>query len=65
MDIEQRIGISTHFLPATGGEDIFDAIEAVSSAGFHAFELVPTQDQAQIGWPENHPDVGGGPVGDD
>ena len=56
--IEDRIGISTHFLPSTHGEDIFDAIRLVSDAGFAGFEIVPTLDQAQLGYPENHPNVG-------
>jgi len=56
--IEDRIGISTHFLPSTHGEDIFDAIRLVADAGFSGFEIVPTLDQAQLGYPENHPNVG-------
>jgi len=56
--IEDRIGISTHFLPSTHGEDIFDAIRLVAEAGFSGFEIVPTSDQAQLGYPENHPNVG-------
>jgi sugar phosphate isomerase/epimerase len=56
--IEKRIGISTHFLPAAHGETIFDAIRMVSEAGFAGFEIVPTLDQAQIGFPENYPNVG-------
>ncbi len=56
--IEDRIGISTHFLPSTHGEDISDAIRLVADAGFSGFEIVPTLDQAQLGYPENHPNVG-------
>lgn len=56
--IADRIGISTHFLPSTHGEDIFDAIRAVHQAGFKGFEIVPTLDQATIGYPYNHPNVG-------
>ena len=56
--IEHRIGISTHFMPATHGEDLFDAIRVVHEAGFHGFEVVPTLDQAQLGYPENFPNVG-------
>jgi len=56
--IENRIGISTHFLPATHGESLFDAITKVHKAGFHGFEIVPTLDQAQLGFPTNYPNVG-------
>ncbi|HOX38535.1 MAG TPA: sugar phosphate isomerase/epimerase family protein [Candidatus Brocadiia bacterium] len=56
--IADRIGISTHFLPSTHGEDVFDAIRMVFEAGFKGFEIVPTQDQAQLGFPENFPNVG-------
>jgi len=56
--IEERIGISTHFLPSTHGEDIFRAIEMVAEAGFSGFEIVPSVDQAQIGYPHNHANVG-------
>ena len=56
--IEDRIGVSTHFLPSTHGEDIYDAIKMVSKAGFKGFEIVPTLDQAQLGYPENIPNVG-------
>jgi len=59
LSIEDRIGISTHFIPATHGEDIFDAIRLVHDAGFRGFEVVPTLDQANIGYPENYPNVGG------
>ncbi len=58
LPIEDRIGISTHFLPATHGENLYDAIRMVSEAGFAGFELVPTLDQAQLGYPENYPNVG-------
>ena len=58
MTIAERIGISTHFIPSTHGEDIFDAIEAAHQAGFKGFEVVPTLDQANIGYPENYPNVG-------
>jgi sugar phosphate isomerase/epimerase len=58
LAIEDRIGISTHFLPTTHGEDIYDAIRLVHQAGFAGFEVVPTLDQAQVGYPENHPNVG-------
>lgn len=57
-DISKRIGISTHFLPATHGEDLFRSAEMVHAAGFSGFEIVPTLDQAQIGSPANHPNVG-------
>lgn len=56
--IEDRIGISTHFMPSTHGEDLFRAIEIVRRAGFKGFEIVPTLDQAQLGFPENYPNVG-------
>lgn len=55
---ERRIGISTHFLPTTHGENIFSAIRMVAEAGFAGFEIVPTLDQAQIGFPQNYPNVG-------
>jgi len=56
--IEDRIGVSTHFLPSAHGEDIYDAIRMVHQAGLAGFEVVPTLDQAQVGYPENHPNVG-------
>lgn len=56
--IEGRIGISTHFMPSTHGENIFQAIEMVHKAGFKGFEIVPTLDQAQLGFPENYANVG-------
>jgi len=55
---EERIGVSTHFLPATNGETLWQAIEMVAEAGFAGLELVPSLDQAQIGYPANHPNVG-------
>jgi sugar phosphate isomerase/epimerase len=58
LPIEDRVGISTHFMPSTHGEDIYDAIGVVSAAGFAGFEVVPTLDQAQLGYPENYPNVG-------
>ncbi len=58
MDITDRIGPSTHFMPKIKGESIYDAINAADEAGFRAFELVPTEDQAQIGWPTNYPNIG-------
>jgi sugar phosphate isomerase/epimerase len=58
LPIEQRIGISTHFLPSTHGETIYDAIRMVSEAGFAGFEIVPTLDQAQLGYPYNYANVG-------
>jgi len=56
--IRDRIGISTHFMPSTHGEDIHDAIRLVSEAGFAGFEIVPTLDQAQLGYPTNYANVG-------
>jgi len=58
LPIQDRIGISTHFMPSIHGEDIFDAINMVHDAGFKGFEIVPTLDQAQLGYPENYPNVG-------
>lgn len=55
---DERIGISTHFMPSTHGEDIYDAIRMVHEAGFAGFEIVPTLDQAQLGYPENYANVG-------
>ena len=57
-NIEDRIGISTHFMPSTHGEDILRAIDMVSEAGFRGFEIVPTLDQAQLGYPQNFANVG-------
>jgi sugar phosphate isomerase/epimerase len=56
--VENRIGVSSHFLPSTHGEDVLKAIEMISAAGFKGFEIVPTLDQAQLGYPYNHPNVG-------
>lgn len=58
LPIQDRIGISTHFMPSTHGEDIFDAIGLIHEAGFKGLEIVPTLDQAQLGYPENHSNVG-------
>ncbi len=58
LSIRERIGISTHFMPSVHGEDIHDAIRMVHQAGFKGFEIVPTLDQAQTGYPENHTNVG-------
>lgn len=58
QSIAQRIGISTHFMPSTHGETIYDAIRMVHAAGFTGFEVVPTLDQAQLGYPANYPNVG-------
>lgn len=58
LPIEDRIGISTHFMPSTHGENIFRAAEMVHKAGFSGFEIVPTLDQAQLGYPSNYPNVG-------
>lgn len=56
--VDERIGISTHFMPKVYNESIYDAIQKVSQAKFSTFEIVPTEDQAQIGWPVNHPNIG-------
>lgn len=56
--IENLIGISTHFMPSTHNETIHDAIRMVSEAGFKGFEVVPSLDQAQLGYPFNYPNVG-------
>lgn len=58
QNIENRIGISTHFLPSTHGEDIIKAARMVSDAGFSGFEIVPSEDQAQLGFPQNYANVG-------
>lgn len=57
LSIEERVGISTHFLPSTYGETLEDAVKIVSDAGIKCFELVPIG-QAQIGYPYNYPNVG-------
>lgn len=49
-DIEKQFGISTMFLPATNGETLFDAIEAVKKAGFRGFELVAADYQGVVGY---------------
>lgn len=58
LPIERRIGVSTHFMPSIHGEDLFDGIEAARAAGFAGFELVPSEDQGQMGFPHNAFDVG-------
>jgi len=58
LPIERRIGVSTHFMPSVHGEDIFRAIELAHAAGFAGFELVPSEDQGQMGFPYNAHDVG-------
>ncbi|MHB1463193.1 MAG: sugar phosphate isomerase/epimerase family protein [Armatimonadota bacterium] len=57
-NIDCRIGISTHFLPSTHGEDIIQAARMVAEAGFAGFEIVPSDDQAQLGFPQNYANVG-------
>jgi len=47
--IEDRIGISTHFMPSTHGETILDAIRMVVEAGFGGYEIVPTLGLLQLG----------------
>ncbi|NLD43207.1 MAG: sugar phosphate isomerase/epimerase [Chloroflexi bacterium] len=58
QQVADRIGVSSHFLPSTHGEDVFEAMRMVREAGFKGFELVPTLDQAQLGYPANYPNVG-------
>jgi len=54
----ERIGISTHFLPAANGEAIWDAIDQVHAMGLRGFELVPNDHQGQLGHPYTIPNVG-------
>ncbi|UCH34418.1 MAG: sugar phosphate isomerase/epimerase [Armatimonadota bacterium] len=58
QSIEEQFGISTHFMPATHGETLEQAADAVLDAGFAGFEIVPADAQAQIGHPHNIPNVG-------
>lgn len=58
MHINEMIGTSTHFMPAVNNEDIFEAINKVSEAGFTGFEIVPSKDQGQIGWPKTWYNIG-------
>ena len=55
MEIEKRIGVSTHVLP---GVSLSEAIRRVSHAGFHTFEIVPADFQAVVGFPEMIPNAG-------
>jgi len=58
LPIEKRIGVSTHFMPATHGEDIWVAISIAGELGFTGFEIVPSLDQGFIGFPHNAYNVG-------
>ena len=58
LPIENRIGVSTHFMPSVHGEDIFRAIELAHTAGFAGFEIVPSEDQGSMGFPYNVREVG-------
>ena len=58
MDIAHRIGVTTHFMPAVNNEDIFKAINKFRNAGFAGFEIVPSKDQGQIGWPKTWYNIG-------
>lgn len=55
MEIERRIGVSTHVLP---GVSLSEAIRRVSDAGFWTFEIVPADFQAVVGFPEMIPNAG-------
>ncbi len=57
-DIEGRIGISSHFIPSTNGETLLDAMNKVHNGGYNGFEIVPSDGQAQLGYPFNYPNVG-------
>jgi sugar phosphate isomerase/epimerase len=48
VSLIERIGISTHFLPAANGESIWDAIDQVNAMGLHGFELVPDDYRGQL-----------------
>ena len=48
MNIAERIGVSTHFLPAVNNEDIFEAIDKIKDAGFNSFEIVPTKERKSV-----------------
>lgn len=45
-------------MPSVRDETVYDAIDASLKFGFNTFELVPSEDQAQIGWPDNNPNIG-------
>ncbi len=47
----ERIGISTHFLPAANGESLWDAIDQVQAMGLRGFELVPDDYGEQVAEP--------------
>jgi len=55
MDIEDRIGVSTHVLP---GVTLSEAIKRVADAGFRTFEIVPSDFQAVVGFPDMVPNAG-------
>jgi len=58
VDIEKQFAMSTHFLPSTRGETLFDAIKLVHQAGFSGFELVPADYQGNMGFPYTKLNVG-------
>ena len=58
MPLTHRIGISTHFLPAAHGEDIWAAMQQVLESGLRGFELVPADYQGQLGNPYTIRNVG-------
>lgn len=48
VSLIERIGVSTHFLPAANGESIWDAIDQVNAIGLRGFELVPDDYRGQL-----------------
>jgi len=56
-NISEQLGLCSA-LPAAHGETLEQAAAMVLEAGFAGFELVPTDAQAQIGYPHDVPNVG-------
>ena len=51
VSVIERIGVSTHFLPAADGESIWDAIDQVYAMGLRGFELIPDDYRGQLAEP--------------
>ena len=55
--IEERIGVSTLFMPARG-VSLWDALDLAHEAGFGSVEIVPTDFQGNVGFPRTIMSVG-------
>jgi len=58
MNIEERIGISTLWMPKDGKTDIFEALKRVKDKGFHTIEIVPIESEGLSGYPFTKRSIG-------